>query len=78
MDPTQGNSLAVFKSLPVLSTEESSEPGRLCGTRSDDAVLIQESNETVVWLSPQSVIAKVATPADSAEGLIREHEVAGR
>jgi hypothetical protein len=62
----------------VLSTEESSEPGRLCGIRNDDAVLIQESNDTVVWLPPQPVIAKVATPADSAEVLIREHEVAVR
>ena len=52
------------------------EVGRRFGIKSADPVLIQESNNTVVWLSPQPVIAKVATRADSAEGLIREHEVA--
>ena len=62
----------------MLSTEESSEPGRLGGIRSDVGVLIQESNDTVVWLPPQPVIAKVGTPADSAEVLVRGHEVAAR
>ena len=33
----------------MLSTEESSEPGRLGGIWSDVGVLIQESNDTVVW-----------------------------
>ena len=42
----------------------------------DEPVLIQETNNTVVWLRPHAIIAKVGTHADSADGLVREHEVA--
>jgi hypothetical protein len=38
-------------------------------------MLIQETNNTVVWLRPEPIIAKVATRADSADRLIREHHV---
>jgi len=51
--------------------------GRLFDIRSDDPVVIRETNNTVVWLRPHPVIAKVGTRADSHEGLAREHEVAG-
>jgi hypothetical protein len=42
----------------------------------DKPLLIQETNSTVVWLRPHSIIAKVGTHAESAEFLTREHEVA--
>ena len=48
--------------------------GRL-GLQVDDPVLLQETNNTVVWLRPCPVIAKVGTHADSAELLILEHKV---
>jgi hypothetical protein len=50
--------------------------GRRVGISGDDAVVLQETNNTVVWLCPHPVVAKVATRADSTEGLRREHEVA--
>lgn len=46
------------------------------GFGAGEPVLIQETNNTVVWLAPHPVIAKVATRAESAEDLIREHQVA--
>lgn len=42
----------------------------------DEPLLIQETNNTVVWLRPHAVIAKVATRAASVERLLLEHEVA--
>jgi Ser/Thr protein kinase RdoA (MazF antagonist) len=42
----------------------------------DEPLLIQETNNTVVWLRPHPIIAKVGTHAYSAETLIREHDVA--
>jgi Ser/Thr protein kinase RdoA (MazF antagonist) len=38
--------------------------------------LLQETNNTVLWLWPNPVIAKVGTREESAEDLVREHEVA--
>jgi hypothetical protein len=52
------------------------EAGRRWGYTSSDPVLLQETNNTVVWLSPHPVVAKVATRADGTEKLLREHEVA--
>jgi aminoglycoside phosphotransferase (APT) family kinase protein len=46
------------------------------GLHVDDPVLVQETNNTVVWLRPHAVIAKVGTHADSADRLILEHKVA--
>ena len=46
------------------------------GLKVDEPLLIQETNHTVVWLSPYPIIAKVGTRGDSAEALIREHAVA--
>ncbi len=51
------------------------EVGHLFGIRSDHPVVIHETNNTVVWLHPHPVIAKVGMRPDSAEGLVREHEV---
>jgi hypothetical protein len=45
------------------------------GLHVDDPVLVQETNNTVVWLRPRPVIAKVGTHADSADLLILEHDV---
>jgi Ser/Thr protein kinase RdoA (MazF antagonist) len=42
----------------------------------DEPRLIQETNNTVVWLRPFPIIAKAGTHRDSAEALIREHDVA--
>ena len=42
----------------------------------DDPVLIQETNNTIVWLRPNPAIAKVGTHAYSAETLVLEHDVA--
>jgi Ser/Thr protein kinase RdoA (MazF antagonist) len=41
-----------------------------------DPVLVQETNNTVVWLRPREIIAKVGTWSHSEEGLRREHAVA--
>jgi Ser/Thr protein kinase RdoA (MazF antagonist) len=42
----------------------------------DRPLLIQETNNTVVWLRPHPIIAKVGTHSYSAEVLVREHAVA--
>ena len=42
----------------------------------DDPILLQETNNTVVWLRPHEIIAKVGTWAHSEEALRREHDVA--
>ena len=41
-----------------------------------EPVLVQETNNTVIWLAPQAVIAKVATHPESGERLMREHAIA--
>lgn len=42
----------------------------------DEPVLVQETNNTVVWLRPHAIIAKVGTHPNSDDLLVREHEVA--
>jgi thiamine kinase-like enzyme len=46
------------------------------GYRADEPSVIQETNNTVMWLRPLPVIAKVGTWRHSAASLTREHEVA--
>jgi Ser/Thr protein kinase RdoA (MazF antagonist) len=46
------------------------------GLATGEAHLIQETNNTVVWLRPHPVIAKVATRPGNFEDIIREHAVA--
>jgi hypothetical protein len=46
------------------------------GYRANDPLVIQETNNTVVWLRPHAVIAKVGTRQHSAASLSREHAVA--
>lgn len=42
----------------------------------DEAVLVQETNNTVIWCAPHAIIAKVGTHAGSSERLVREHAIA--
>jgi hypothetical protein len=46
------------------------------GLRDLDPVVLDATNNVVVWLRPQPVIAKVGTWSHSAEVLAREHELA--
>ncbi len=49
------------------------EVGTACGIQVTEPVLLQETNNTVVWLRPSSVVAKVATRNASKLGVRREH-----
>jgi hypothetical protein len=46
------------------------------GLTVEDPTLIQETNNTVVWLRPHSVIAKVGTHLGRGEAIVREHAIA--
>lgn len=46
------------------------------GLTVDDPVLVQETNNTVIWVAPEAVVAKVGTHPGSDERLIREHAIA--
>jgi hypothetical protein len=46
------------------------------GYETTDPIVVQETNNTVVWLRPHPIIAKVGTWPHSAGSLIREHAVA--
>ena len=43
---------------------------------SDDPIVLQETNNTVVWLRPHPVVAKVGKWEHSAVSLVREHRIA--
>jgi aminoglycoside phosphotransferase (APT) family kinase protein len=43
---------------------------------SDDPVVLQETNNTVVWLRPHPVVAKVGKWEHSHASLVREHRIA--
>ena len=45
------------------------------GFATDMPLLVQETNNTVVWLRPHAVIAKVGTRSHSTEALTLEHRV---
>jgi hypothetical protein len=49
--------------------------GSLHGFATDSPILVQETNNTVVWLRPHAVIAKVGTRSHSTEALALEHGV---
>jgi Ser/Thr protein kinase RdoA (MazF antagonist) len=59
---------------------EAVDAARRVGARfrytSEEPVLIQETNNSVVWLRPHAVIAKVGKWTDSEVALIKEHAVA--
>jgi len=46
------------------------------GYPADDPLVVSETNNTLVWLRPHAVIAKVGTQPHSADTLAREHAVA--
>jgi hypothetical protein len=46
------------------------------GLPTEDPVVLQATNNTVLWLRPNEVVAKVGTSLDGAENLVREHTVA--
>jgi Ser/Thr protein kinase RdoA (MazF antagonist) len=46
------------------------------GVASTDPTLLQETNNTVVWLRPHAVVAKVATRPDARNDLRLEHAIA--
>lgn len=50
--------------------------GASYGVDASDPVLLQETNNTVVWLRPSPVVGKVATRADAKLALRLEHAVA--
>jgi hypothetical protein len=47
------------------------------GYVADDPIVLQQTNNTIVWLRPHAIIAKVGTWSHSAETLTREHAIAG-
>jgi hypothetical protein len=46
------------------------------GYKTEDPVVLQETNNTIVWLRPHAIIAKVGKWRHSVETLVREHAVA--
>ena len=52
------------------------EVGAACGIHGSEPALLQETNNTVVWLRPSPVVAKVATRPDSKLDARLEHAVA--
>ena len=46
------------------------------GVEADQVVVIQETNNVVVWLQPTAIIAKIGRWSHSAPALLREHAVA--
>ncbi|MDP9401729.1 MAG: aminoglycoside phosphotransferase family protein, partial [Actinomycetota bacterium] len=50
--------------------------GAAHGIEVSDPVLLHETNNTVVWLRPSPVVAKVATRADAKRDVRLEHAVA--
>lgn len=51
------------------------EVGTACGIGVTEPVLLQETNNTVVWLRPSPVVAKVATRTASKLGVRLEHAI---
>ena len=51
------------------------EVGTACGIRVTEPALLQETNNTVVWLRPSAVVAKVATRTDSKLDVRLEHAI---
>jgi Ser/Thr protein kinase RdoA (MazF antagonist) len=58
------------------ATRAAIEVGRQFGVHADEPTVLQETNNTVVWLRPQPVIAKVATRDDAKGDGQLEHAVA--
>jgi Ser/Thr protein kinase RdoA (MazF antagonist) len=65
---------AVDGMAPALRA--ATDVGRQHGVHGVEPVVLQETNNTVVWLAPEPVVAKVATRADARRDLCLEHAVA--
>jgi hypothetical protein len=52
------------------------EVGASFGVRSEEPVVLHETNNTVIWLSPSPVVAKVTTRPHNAAALVKEYTVA--
>jgi hypothetical protein len=52
--------------------------GQIFGLRGRQPTLLQETNNTVVWLKPDPVIAKVASRPNAEPGLLLEHAIAAQ
>ena len=59
----------------VTPTRAAVEVAGHLGLVVEEPILVQETNNTVVWLRPHAIIAKVGTHPHSDELLAREHEV---
>ena len=62
--------------MTSIAASAASRVGAGYGYPAEDPLVLQESNNTVVWLRPHPVIAKVGKWRHSAETLVREHAVA--
>ncbi len=60
------------------AVEAATETARRFGIISPDPLVLQETNNTVVWLRPEPVVAKVAVRARSQVDLRLEHAVAAQ
>ncbi len=60
----------------TIASRVAVEVAERLGLSVDQPVLIQQTDNTVLWLRPHAIIAKVATRRDSVEAAIREHRVA--
>src|SRR5438477_492467 len=45
------------------------------GLRTVEPLVLQDTNSTVVWLTPHPVVAKVATGKQTQPSVVREHDV---
>ena len=62
--------------MTSIGASAASRIGASHGYPAEDPAVLQESNNTVVWLRPHPVIAKVGKWRHSVETLVREHAVA--
>ncbi len=60
----------------ISAIQAATEVAGQFGITSTDPVLLQETNNTVVWLRPEPVVAKVAVRAHSQNEVRREYAVA--
>jgi hypothetical protein len=64
---------------PTMMSEAASAASRVAarhGYEAKDPIVLQETNNSVVWLRPHEIIAKVGKWKHSGESLAREHRLA--
>ena len=79
--PMSGRMLAVWQDRCVEHSAGFAAAvavGESFGIHGDQAVLLQETNNTVVWLKPHPVVAKVATRRSNEPRLRSEHTLAAQ